>query len=231
MNLTENKIKTFVLRSGRMTEAQKQKYKILREKWVLSFEKKILDLNSCFPKAQKLIIEIGFGMARATSIIAKENPHINYLGLEVHKAGVAKLLSEIEKHNFQNVLIIEHDAIEVLEEMIPDNSIFAFHVFFPDPWPKKKHHKRRFMIRPNTNLLQKKLMPGGSIIMATDWEDYAYHALDELSKTEGLKNKYENREKDIAGFAEKQEWRPETGFEVKGKKASRDIFELVFIKT
>lgn len=227
---TKFKIKTFVLRSGRMTESQKEMYQRLREKWVLPFEKKMLDLDTCFSKKQDVVIEIGFGMATATSIIAKENPDKNYLGLEVHKAGVAKLLSEIDKYNFQNVLIIEHDAIEVLETMIPDNSIFAFHVFFPDPWPKKKHHKRRFMLKPNTDLLAKKLQKGGSIFMATDWEDYAHHALEELSKTEFLKNAYSDLQDSLGGFAPKQTWRPETGFEKKGKAKNHKIFELVFCK-
>lgn len=230
MNTIQNKIKTFVLRSGRMTETQKEKYFLLKEKWVLPFEKKILNFDELFPKKQELVIEIGFGMARATSLIAQENPHINYLGLEVHKAGVGKLLSEIEIHSMENVLIIEHDALEVLETMIPDNSVSRFHVFFPDPWPKKKHHKRRLMIRPNTALLAAKLKKGGSIVMATDWEDYAHHALEELTKTESLKNSYASLEKDLAGFAPKQEWRPETGFEKKGKTKNHTIFELVFEK-
>ena len=231
MDTIQNKIKTFVLRSGRMTETQKEKYFLLKEKWVLPFEKKILDFDKLFPKKQELVIEIGFGMARATSLIAQENPHINYLGLEVHKAGVGKLLSEIEIHSMENVLIIEHDALEVLETMIPDNSVSRFHVFFPDPWPKKKHHKRRLMIRPNTELLARKLKKGGSIVMATDWEDYAYHALEELTATEGLKNKYEDLKNSLLGFAPKQEWRPETGFEKKGKNANRRIFDLVFVKS
>ena len=230
MNTIQNKIKTFVLRSGRMTETQKEKYFLLKEKWVLPFEKKTLNFDELFPKKQELVIEIGFGMARATSLIAQENPNINYLGLEVHKAGVGKLLSEIEIHSMENVLIIEHDALEVLETMIPDNSVSRFHVFFPDPWPKKKHHKRRLMIRPNTELLARKLKKGGSIVMATDWEDYAYHALEELTKTESLINSYASLEKDLAGFAPKQEWRPETGFEKKGKTKNHSIFELVFEK-
>lgn len=231
MDTFSRKIKTFVLRSGRMTESQKENYEHLKEKWVIPFEKKLLDFDSCFCKKQELVIEIGFGMAKATSLIAQENPTTNYLGIEVHKAGVAKLLSEIEIHKMQNVRIFEHDALEVLEYMIPDNSISAFHVFFPDPWPKKKHHKRRFMLRPNTGLLAKKLKKDACIYMATDWEDYAYHALEELTATEGLKNKYEDLKNSLLGFAPKQEWRPETGFEKKGKNANRRIFDLVFVKS
>lgn len=230
MNDIQKKIKTFVLRSGRMTDAQKEKYITLKEKWVLPFTANQLDLEKVFENTKPLTIEIGFGMARATSLLAQENSQINYLGLEVHKAGVAKLLSEIEIYSLKNVLIIEHDALEVLESMIPDNSVSCFHIFFPDPWPKKKHHKRRLMIRPNTDLLTRKLKKGGRIVMATDWEDYAFHALNELSETKDLVNSYESLKESLNGFAPKQEWRPETGFEKKGKTKNHTIYELVFEK-
>ena len=123
----------------------------------------------------------------------------------------------------KNIYIIEHDAIEVLENMIADASADGFHVFFPDPWPKKKHHKRRLMTRPRTNLLASKLKSGGYVYMATDWVPYAEWAMDELKQTEGLKNKF-------SGFAPHQEWRPETKFEAKGLQAEREIRELFFVK-
>ena len=162
-------------------------------------------------------------MGAATAIIAEQNPNINYLGIEVHTPGVGRLLGNIRDNNLQNLYIIEHDAMEVLEFMIPDNSVSGFHVFFPDPWPKKKHHKRRLMQRPRTNLLAKKLYAGGYIYMATDWEPYAEFALEELNLTETMKNKYE-------GFAPHQEWRPETKFEHKGLVAERKISEIFFEK-
>ena len=162
-------------------------------------------------------------MGAATAIIAEQNPNINYLGIEVHTPGVGRLLGNIRDKNLQNLFIIEHDAMEVLEFMIPDNSVSGFHVFFPDPWPKKKHHKRRLMQRPRTNLLTQKLYEGGYVYMATDWEPYAEFALEELNLTSNLKNKYE-------GFAPHQEWRPETKFEHKGLLAERKICELFFEK-
>ena len=216
-------IKTFVLRAGRMTEAQQRDYQRLKEKWCIPFAEKKLDYREIYNNENSFTIEIGFGMGKATALIAQNNPEKNYLGLEVHTPGVGKLLGEIEEKKLSNLYIIEHDALEVLETMIEDNSVDAFHVFFPDPWPKKKHHKRRLMQRPRTDLLAKKLKKGGYIYMATDWQPYGEFALEELTATETLKNAYE-------GFAEPQTWRPETKFERKGLNAQRNIFELYFEK-
>lgn len=223
-NIIRREIKTFVLRASRMTDAQKRDYETLSAKWCIPFEKKNLNFADIFGNSNPVVVEIGFGMGAATAIIAEQNPNINYLGIEVHTPGVGRLLGNIRDNNLQNLYIIEHDAMEVLEFMIPDNSVSGFHVFFPDPWPKKKHHKRRLMQRPRTNLLAKKLYAGGYIYMATDWEPYAEFALEELNLTETMKNKYE-------GFAPHQEWRPETKFEHKGLVAERKICELFFEKT
>ena len=217
-------IKTFVLRASRMTDSQKRDYETLSTRWCIPFEKKPLNFADIFNNSNPVVVEIGFGMGAATAIIAEQNPNINYLGLEVHTPGVGRLLGNIRDKNLQNLLIVEHDAMEVLEYMIPDNSVSGFHVFFPDPWPKKKHHKRRLMQRPRTNLLSKKLYEGGYVYMATDWEPYAEFALEELSLTENLKNKYD-------GYAPHQDWRPETKFEHKGLLAERKICELFFEKT
>jgi len=216
-------VHTFVLRAGRMTDAQKKAYETLSARWCVPFNDFPLNYIDVFDNVNPVTIEIGFGMGAATAIIAQNNPEKNYLGLEVHRPGVGRLLNEIEDKNLSNLYIIEHDAIEVLEKMIPDNSVSAFHIFFPDPWPKKKHHKRRLVQRPRTDLLTKKLAPGGYIYMATDWEPYAEFALEELTLTEGLRNKYD-------GYAPHQEWRPETKFENKGLKADRRICELFFEK-
>ena len=222
-NIIRREIKTFVLRASRMTDAQKRDYETLSAKWCIPFEKKNLNFADIFGNSNPVVVEIGFGMGTATAIIAEQNPNINYLGLEVHTPGVGRLLGNIRDNNLQNLYIIEHDAMEVLEFMIPDNSVSGFHVFFPDPWPKKKHHKRRLMQRPRTNLLAKKLYAGGYIYMATDWEPYAEFALEELNLTETMKNKYD-------GFAPHQEWRPETKFEHKGLVAERKISEIFFVK-
>lgn len=222
-NTTMRAIHTYVIRAGRMTSAQKNDYEQLSEQWCIPFASKTLDFSALFGNNNPVIIEIGFGMGHATAQIAAENPEINYVGLEVHKPGIGRLLGEIRTRNLKNIRIIEHDAIEVLEKMVADGSVNGFHVFFPDPWPKKKHHKRRLMQRPRTNLLAKKLHIGGYIYMATDWVPYAESALEELTATEGIQNKYD-------GFAPHQIWRPETKFEQKGIRAAHEIRELFFEK-
>lgn len=216
-------IKTFVLRQGRMTEGQLRDYEELSGKWCLPFANQMLNFTDIFQNTNPVVIEIGFGMGQATAIIAEQNPDKNYIGIEVHRPGVGRLLGEIKTRELKNLFIIQYDALEVLEKMIPDSSVSAFHIFFPDPWPKKKHHKRRLVQRPRTDLFAKKLAAGGYICMATDWEPYAEFALDELTNTAGLKNRYDD-------FAEKQTWRPETKFEAKGINAERVIRELVFEK-
>ena len=141
-NPIRREIKTFVLRASRMTDSQKRDYETLSTRWCIPFEKKPLNFADIFNNSNPVVVEIGFGMGAATAIIAEQNPNINYLGLEVHTPGVGRLLGNIRDKNLQNLLIVEHDAMEVLEYMIPDNSVSGFHVFFPDPWPKKKHNKK-----------------------------------------------------------------------------------------
>ena len=172
-------VHTFVLRAGRMTDAQRKAYETLSPRWCIPFNEFPLNYIDVFDNLNPVTIEIGFGMGKATAIIAQNNPEKNYIGLEVHRPGVGRLLNEIEAKNLSNLYIIEHDAIEVLEKMIPDESVSAFHIFFPDPWPKKKHHKRRLVQRPRTEILAKKLASGGYLYMATDWEPYAEFALEE----------------------------------------------------
>lgn len=184
----------------------------------------IFDCSSRFGNEGPLIIEIGFGMGRATAAIALKNPEINYLGIEVHRPGIGRLLWEIQKLELKNIRIIEGDAREIIAKRFAGNSVSAFHLFFPDPWPKKRHHKRRLVSRPFTDLLAAKLIPGGYIYMVSDWVDYGDWALRELGATPGLVNKY-------ASFAERQEWRAETEFERKGLNKNHSIRELFFIKT
>ena len=216
-------IKTFVLRAGRMTPTQQKDYQELSGRWCIPYTDSHLNYTQIFNNTNPVTVEIGFGMGKATAIIAADNPDKNYLGLEVHRPGVGKHLGEIRRRNLENIYIVEHDALEVLEKMIPDGSISGFHIFFPDPWPKKKHHKRRLVQRPNTDLITKKLVPGGYLYMATDWEPYAEFALEQLEQTPGLKNKYQ-------GFAPHQEWRPETRFEEKGLDKNHVIRELFFLR-
>ena len=216
-------IKTYVLRAGRMTAAQEKAYNELSPSWCIPFEEKRINFVDIFNNTNPIIVEIGFGMGDATVEIAQANPDINYLGIEVHTPGVGKVLSEIQKRNLKNLFIIEYDALEVLDKMIGDNSINGIHIFFPDPWPKKRLHKRRLVQRPRTDLMAKKLSKGGYLYFVTDIIEYAEFALEELNQTKNLKNKYN-------GFAEPQSWRTQTKFERKGLAADRQITEILFEK-
>jgi len=204
-----------------MSDAQRRSYETLFNLYCCKAE--FFKLEDLFNNNNPLVIEIGFGMGRATIEIAEQNPGINYLGIEVHRPGIGRLLMEIEKRGLANIRIVEGDAVDILESKISDSSVSGFHVFFPDPWPKKRHHKRRLMTRPFTDLLAAKLKPNGYIYMVSDWEDYGNHAMQELSATPGLANKYSN-------FAEAQSWRPQTEFEKKGLDKQHRIKELFFIK-
>ncbi len=216
-------VKTYVLRAGRMTAAQQKAYNELAPSWCIPFEEKKLNFVDIFGNTNPVIIEIGFGMGHATVDIAAKNPDINYLGIEVHTPGVGRVLSEINRLELKNLYLIEYDALEVLEKMIGDNSVNGFHIFFPDPWPKKRHHKRRLIQRPRTNLLAQKLAPGGYLYFVTDIVEYAEFALEELKLTPNLKNRYD-------GFAQPQPWRSQTKFERKGLEADRKITEILFEK-
>jgi tRNA (guanine-N7-)-methyltransferase len=218
-------LKSYALRTGRFTDAQKKAYASLSARFVIPFSEEVekLDLRAVFGRDAGLTLEIGFGMGEATVIIAEANPGKDYLGVEVFQPGVGRLLWEMEKRQVSNIRIIEHDAAAAAEKMIPDDSLEAVHLFFPDPWPKKRHNKRRLVQRPFTETLARKLKSGGFLYMVTDWEDYALHALSELSATPQLRNEYE-------GFAPPAPWRPKTKFEQKGILAGRAIYELYFVK-
>lgn len=215
-------LKSYVLRQGRFTDAQKKAYDTLAQKYLIPFTEE-LDYGNLFGNSAGVTAEIGFGMGLATAEIAEANPNKNYLGIEVHRPGVGRLLWEIEKRSIENIRIIEHDASNVFEKMIPPCSFDGIHIFFPDPWPKKKHRKRRLVQRPFTQTLAAALKKDGYFYMVTDWEDYALHALEELTATEGFCNSCE-------GFAPAQSWRPATKFERKGLAKNHIIRELLFVK-
>jgi len=205
-----------------MSAAQKRSYENLFPMYGLKGDKEgIFNTVDIFGNDNPLVIEIGFGMGTATAQLAERNPGINYLGMEVHRPGIGRLLWEIEKRELGNVRILEGDAAGILKHNIMDTTVSGFHIFFPDPWPKKRHHKRRLITRPFTDLLASKLLPGAYIYMVTDWTDYAEWALKELSSTPGLVNKYNL-------FADPIEWRPKTEFERKGLQKEHKIRELYF---
>ncbi|MDR0663230.1 MAG: tRNA (guanosine(46)-N7)-methyltransferase TrmB [Spirochaetaceae bacterium] len=223
MNNGEFSIKSYVLRSGRTSRAQKRALDVLSGIYCLPFEEKILDFNAVFGNGNPITIEIGFGMGGALTEIAASHPDKNYIGIEVFRAGVGRALMNIENMRLANVRVIAHDAAAVLEKMIPDDSIEGFHIFFPDPWQKKRHKKRRLVKYPFTDTLASKLKPGGYVYMVSDCEDYCSFALLEFGKTQLLRNPY-------AGFAPSQEWRPVTKFEKRAASRGGVIKELFFVK-
>jgi tRNA (guanine-N7-)-methyltransferase len=182
----------------------------------------MMDFAAVFGNKNPVIAEIGFGMGTATAIIAAARPTNNYLGIEVHRPGIGRLLWEIEQRSLSNIRIIEHDAVRVFNEMIPPRSLAGIHLFFPDPWPKKRHHKRRLVTRPFTATMTERLAPNGYLYMVTDWENYAQWAMAELGATNGLYNT-------CGGYAEPQTWRPCTKFEQKGLAKAHQVRELYFI--
>lgn len=207
-----------------MTDAQKKAYGDLYPLWTARpNEGSVFNFNAVFGNSNPVVIEIGFGNGDATILIAKAFPNINYLAIEVFKSGIGKLLWRIDKEGVPNIRIVEGDAKYIIENHVEEGSAGGFHIFFPDPWPKKKHHKRRLLRRPFTGLLSSRLSSGSYIYFVTDWEHYAFSALEELSLTPGLKNSF-------SGFAPPSSWRPQTKFEKKAFRENRGVKELFFRK-
>lgn len=180
-----------------------------------------LDLNAAFGRAAPKVLEIGFGMGAATAAIAQAHPDTDYLGVEVHTPGIGALLKSVGELGLTNLRIIQHDAVEVLEHMLPDASLDGVHIFFPDPWHKKRHHKRRLIQPDFVALLVKKLQPGGYLHLATDWADYAHQMLKVLSANPNLANTVE-------GYAPRPEYRPLTKFEQRGVRLGHGVWDLIF---
>lgn len=221
MTNADNGIRTYVLRQGRMTDAQKKAFDGEGRRFLVPFSGQPFEWPAIFGNDRPVVMEIGFGMGRATWQIALSRPDVNYLGIEVHRPGVGKLLSDLLSQNIPNVRIVNHDAVEVMERSIAPASLAGIHLFYPDPWPKKRHQKRR-MVRPGlSELMASRLAPGGYFYFVTDIEEYAESALEVLSGTAGLRNRY-------ADYAEAQTWRPETKFEARATVAGRSRRELLF---
>ena len=180
-----------------------------------------LDFAGIFGRVAPVIVEVGFGMGETTAGIAAANPGNDYLAIEVHGPGVGSLLKRIDEGGLTNVRIIQHDAVDVLKHMIPASSLAAIHVFFPDPWPKKRHHKRRLLQAAFVELAASRLAPRGILHVATDWQEYAQHVLEVLDASPELANT-------AAGFAPRPRWRPETKFERRGLALGHSVWDLVF---
>ena len=216
---TPRKVKSFVLRSSGLKPFQLEALRLYYSSHVVEFQKEILDFKALFGNENPVIIEIGFGMGTSSHRIAKDRNEYNYLGLEVFLSGFAKLLSLVGNDGLSNIRLMRFDAVEVLTHMVADSSVAGFHIFFPDPWPKKKHHKRRLIQEPLANLMASKLKKGGYIYSVTDWEDYAYQMLDVFAKVPSLTNPF-------GGFAPPKAWRPTTSFEQKGLEQEFPINEV-----
>ncbi|MEO8104151.1 MAG: tRNA (guanosine(46)-N7)-methyltransferase TrmB [Betaproteobacteria bacterium] len=215
-------IRSFVLRQGRMSPAQTRAYDSLGPQFMVPFQRDSpLDFRTLFGRHAPTIVEIGFGMGESTAAIAAMLPEKNFIGIEVHTPGVGALLKLVGEQQLAHLKIIQHDAVEVLTHMIADQSVAGFHIFFPDPWPKKRHHKRRLIQPELVKLLVRKLAGDGTLHLATDWEDYAHHMLAVLQAEPGLRNS-------AADFAVRPAYRGTSGFERKGLAKGHDVWDLVF---
>ena len=223
--MDKRKVRSYVLRAGRISEGQKNARKRLAGKYLIPFQKDPkLDIGLTFGNNQPTYVEIGFGMGDTTVSIAKNHPQYNYIGIEVHPPGVGRALRLTDEANLSNLRIIEHDAAEVVQQMLEQNSLSGIHVFFPDPWPKKRHHKRRLINDEFIQILTSLLIPSGYLHIATDWEEYADEILETLQSNQNLKNS-------AIDFCEPPSYRPTTKFELRGLKLGHDVWDIIFTKT
>jgi tRNA (guanine-N7-)-methyltransferase len=220
---TEHRIRSFVTRAGRLSVAQARALETLGPQFLIEYAKAPLDFEPAFGRRAPVILEIGFGMGATTAHIAAAMPDKDFIGVEVHTPGVGSLLKQIGEQGLTNLRLIQHDAVEVLNEMIPAGSLAGVHVFFPDPWHKARHNKRRLLQAPFVKLLAERLAPGGYLHCATDWEDYAVQMLDVLGAEPLLQNTAE-------GYAPQPAYRPLTKFENRGIKLGHGVWDLVFVK-
>ena len=218
-------VKSFVHRQRTLTPNKQEIFTALWQKFGLEIKKEQLDLEKTFSNKNSIIIEIGFGMGETLLHMATTFPEINFIGIEIHMPGIFKTLNSIEKNNLKNVKIYNADAIDVLQHCIPNNAVDKFLIFFPDPWHKKRHHKRRLIQKPFLELVTSKLTVNGIVHIATDWQDYAEHVLEVVSQMPELTNLAEENK-----FSPRPNYRPLTKFEARGKKLGHEIFDFLFLK-
>lgn len=218
------RIRSFVRRQGRMTKAQEEALARVGPRFIITPDGE-LSLDSLFGRAAPRILEIGFGMGDSLAAMAQARPDCDYLGIEVHRPGIGSLLLKLEKAATDNARIIGGDAVEVLQRYLRDASLDAVHIFFPDPWPKRRHHKRRLVQPEFAELVRRKLKAGGRLHVATDWEDYARHILAVLDATRGFAN--------CAGagkFSPRPPERPLTKFERRGQSLGHGVWDMMFVR-
>ena len=225
-DLKNRRIRSFVLRQGRLTKGQERALQEVWPEFGIEYAEKLLDLDAAFGRHEsKKILEIGFGMGESTAKIAQTLPEYDFLAAEVHTPGVGSLLKLIQEGNIRNIRVIQHDVVEVLQHMIADASLDGVHIFFPDPWHKKRHHKRRLIQAEFIRRLCQKLKVGAYIHVATDWQEYAEWVLEVLKAEPQLQNTATDL---TQGYAEKPSYRPLTKFENRGIKLGHGVWDLVF---
>jgi tRNA (guanine-N7-)-methyltransferase len=217
------RIRSYVVRPGRIGPGQARALAELGPRFVLPFVETPVDFAAAFGRRAPLVVEIGFGMGDATAKIAAARPETDFLGIEVHPPGVGALLKRIGELGLTNLRIVRHDAVEVLEQMVAPASLAGAHVFFPDPWPKSRHHKRRLVQPPFVRLLASRLGTGATLHCATDWEPYAAQMLEVLTAEPTLRNTTD-------GYADRPALRPPTKFENRGLGLGHGVRDLVFEK-
>ena len=222
-NPAHRPLRSYVLRQGRISHAQQRAYETLLPLFALPYQPNLIDLDQVFGRSAPKILEIGFGMGESTAAIAAQQPHRDFIGVEVHTPGVGSLLKQIGERNLHNLRIIQHDAVEVLQYMIGENTLHGVHIFFPDPWPKTRHHKRRLIQAEFVRLVASRLQPGAYLHLATDWQAYAEHILDTLAQQPLLQNT-------APGYAPRPDYRPLTKFEQRGLKLGHGVWDIVFRK-
>lgn len=221
-DIKKRPIRSYILRQGRITAAQTKAIQENFQKHAVIFENKLTNFSDLFKnKNSELILEIGFGMGTSTAEIAKSNLNKNYIAIEVHSPGVGNLLKLIQESDIRNLKIIQHDAVEVLNVMIKNDSLDGIHIFFPDPWPKKRHHKRRLIQSNLLKLIAQKIKKSGYLHIATDWEDYALWIIDLLDKEELL-------QKTSDDFFKKPDYRPLTKYENRGIKLGYRVWDMIY---
>ena len=219
--MTHRPIRSYVLRQGRFSPAQQRAHAELMPRHGVAYAPQALDFEALFGRDAPVTVEVGSGMGETTVGIAAARPEHDYLAIEVHAPGVGSLLKQVEERGLTNVRVVQHDAVEVLRDMVPEGSLHGIHVFFPDPWPKKRHHKRRLIQPAFAALAATRLAAHGILHVATDWEEYAYHVLEVLRATPLLRNTAE-------GFAPRPSTRPETKFERRGIGLGHGVWDIVF---
>jgi tRNA (guanine-N7-)-methyltransferase len=219
--LSRRPIRSYVLRQGRVSNAQRRAYDTLLQAYGVPYVPQPLDWRHLFGRSAPCIVEIGSGMGETTAAIAAAHPENDYLALEVHTPGVGSLLKQIGERGLWNVRIVQHDAVEVLEHMVQPDTLAGMHIFFPDPWPKKRHHKRRLIQRDFVHLAATRLRPGGYVHAATDWQEYAGQILEVLSAEPMLENT-------AAGYAPRPDYRPPTKFEQRGLRLGHGVWDIIF---